>query len=84
MKFIDKQAEYKAEAYTECMDEVVKELWAKGMDLALLVIVEMKKPFSSSSAFTSLQATVPQHSPAQSIKTIVLVGEEDGLVKDSS
>lgn len=62
----------------------MEELQAKGMDSVLLVIVEIRKLFASSSALTSLRVTVPQHSPARSVETAALAGGEDGFVEDPS
>lgn len=45
------------------------------MDSMLPIIVEMRKPFSSSGAPTSSQITVPQYSPNQSTEIATLVGD---------
>lgn len=79
-----KQVEYRAIAYFKCLSDVKKDLQAEGIDSALLVIAKMKKSFASSSAPTSSQVTIPQHSPAQSTETIALAGGGDGPMKDPS
>lgn len=47
---MSKQAEHRARAYIECLGDMEKALRAKGIDLALPVIIEIRMPFSPSSA----------------------------------
>lgn len=61
-EYMSEQAEYRAGAYTECLGNIKKALRAKRMDLAFLVITEMRIPFDSSNAPDGFQTTIAQYS----------------------
>lgn len=51
-EYVSEQAEYETRAYIECLGNAKKALKVKGMDSTLLVITEIRTPFSSSSTLS--------------------------------
>lgn len=75
-EYIEEQVEYEAVTYIKCLSDMEQELWAKGIDSKLPIIVKMRRLFSSFSAPMSSQVTIPQHSPTQSIETTAMVSRD--------
>lgn len=61
-EYMSEQAKYEAGVYIECLDDGEKALKVKGMDSVLLIIIEMRTTFGSSSAYGSFKTTIIQHS----------------------
>lgn len=61
--YLSKLTEYGVAAYTECLDDMVKPMTKRRVDVVVLILAETRAPFGAS-AFSTQTVKVPNGAPA--------------------